>query len=89
MARIIEQPSTDWQHQVQCHICLTLTEYDQDDLQIGGFKADPNTYWFDGSARSVEKFYVECPHKCDITFVDRDKIPGMVQLYVLGKLKES
>lgn len=79
MTEIVEEGPTEYEGRLDCPICHTVFIARTDDLGIGGFKKDPNTYWFDGSATSVDKYYVWCPHGCDLIFIDKRDIPALAR----------
>lgn len=70
---------TTFKAQLKCDHCDSSFTASTDALECGGFKADPDTYWFDSSATSVLKFYVVCPGCRATIFVDRDSVPVLVQ----------
>lgn len=81
----ITKPAPEWKAKVKCHHCKVELEVEPDDLERDMFKKDPNTYWFDGSAKAVPKCYVHCPNKCDIIFVK--DVPPHVEQHVIDNGK--
>lgn len=79
MAEIIENGPSTFSVELTCHKCATKFQATEADLGVDRFKADPNTYWFDGSARAVDKYYAWCPHKCDLIFIPDDDIPELAK----------
>jgi uncharacterized protein YbaR (Trm112 family) len=79
MSKIVKDGSQEYEGELTCHVCKTVFKVDTSDLGVGGFKEKPNTYWFDGSATSVDKYYAWCPHGCDLIFIPDDDIPVLAQ----------
>ena len=83
--------STSFSQRMKCKACGTTFTASGEALDCGGFKADPNTFWFDGSAVAVTKFYVDCPAPgCDeITFIPTEKVPLLLRRQVYDKADEE
>ena len=79
MANIIENGSNEWVNILTCHKCGTVFKATQDDLGIDRFKVDPNTYWFDGTAIGINRYYVWCPNRCDVVIIPDDEIPELAK----------
>lgn len=79
MSRTISEGPSTFEAELTCHKCGTVFVATQDDLGIDRFKEHSDTYWFDGSAQAVDKFYAWCPHNCDLIFVPPDAIPELAK----------
>jgi hypothetical protein len=77
MTKVLKQGPETCEIEITCHLCKTVFVATEDDLGIDKLKKDPNTYWFDGSAQSVDKYYAWCPNKCDLEFIPESKIPEL------------
>ena len=75
MAEIVEEGPTEYEGKHKCSVCKTKFIATTEDLGVGGFKKDPNTYWFDGSATAVDKYYALCPHGCGVVIIPDKNIP--------------
>ena len=75
----VSKPKASWTRRLKCGSCKTSFTASKEALDCDGFKKDPNTYWFDGSAVSVAKFFVDCPGCDDVVLVPNEKIPSPVR----------
>lgn len=87
MVEIVQEGPTEYEGRITCHVCDTVFIARTEDLGIGGFKENPDTYWFDGSATSVDKYYVMCPHGCGSIFIPNGHIPELAKRKAVRDLR--
>jgi uncharacterized C2H2 Zn-finger protein len=78
--------ATDFEERLTCPTCGTSFTAETADLKVGRFKK-PGTSWFDGSADDAgldTRFFVDCPHGCDIVFT-QGEIPPLVRADLLAQ----
>ena len=62
-----------WSINVTCSKCQSLLNVKCSDIRVDQFKADKNTYWFDGSATSVDAYYIQCKACGDLIILSKPK----------------
>ena len=85
----IELSPSSFSSRLKCKACKTAFVATTEVLECGGFKADPNTYYFDGSATEVAKFFVACPSCQNQIIVKRKAVPILVQSEVYSRSNDE
>lgn len=73
---ILREPNRQWSFVFHCTNCDTKAKAEVADVEKDEFKV--SGYWFDGSAVSETRFYVNCPSCRALHFVPKQKLTWYV-----------